>query len=311
MIYRKFGNTDLTVSEIGFGAWAISGVGYGNVDDNESLNTLHEALENGINFIDTADSYGNGHSEELIGKVLSERNDNNTVIATKFGWDFYNKNGVRGNLSPDYIKFALDQSLKRLKRDTLDIYQIHSQKPKNIIDSGVFDKLQALREEGKIKYIGFSANYISDALEILENYDIDVLQISYNLLNHRKAEKIFADNLSDNIGIICREPLASGFLSGKYDRNHKFDSQDHRSGYSEDKINIILNNVEKFRFLETDERTLVQSALCFCLQNKNLGVVIPGIKNRKQLSEVLKSTETRLTESELKIIDIKSRLDIN
>ena len=311
MNFRKLGDTDLDVSEIGFGSWAISGIGYGKTDDSESIKTLHEALDRGINFIDTADSYGNGHAEKLIGKVLSERKDKDTIVATKFGWDFYNKSGTKGNLTPEYINFAVDKSLKRLNRDRIDIYQIHSQNPENIIINEVFNTLKLLKDKGKIRYYGFSANYIEDAEKIINNFKIDTLQVSYNLLNYKMVEQIFNNKNTKTIGIICREPLASGFLTGKYNINSKFEKTDHRNGFSIDYKTNIIKNVNKLKFLETKTRNLAQSSINFCLQNKKIGVVIPGIKNRKQLYENLKSSDCILTQSEQDKIEINSILDLN
>jgi aryl-alcohol dehydrogenase-like predicted oxidoreductase len=143
------------VSEIGFGTWGISGRGYGPTDDTESIRTLHKALDLGVNFIDTADSYGDGHSEELIGKVLKERGDKETIIATKFGWDFYGRGGIRSNLRRDYISFALEQSLKRLRRDRIDIYQIHNSKPDAIKKHGVYETLDELKKQGRSGFMEF------------------------------------------------------------------------------------------------------------------------------------------------------------
>ncbi len=307
MNYRKLGNTGLNVSEIGFGGWAISGSGYGPTDNNESIKTLHAALDEGVNFIDTADSYGNGYGEELIGKILSERKDKNTIVATKFGWDFYNKNGIRSNLTPEYINFALNNSLKRIKRDWIDIYQIHSQNPTKIINNNVIETLEDIKQSGKIRYYGFSANYFSDALKIIKNYNIDIIQIPYNLINQSAAKEFFESIESNPVGIIGREPLASGFLTGKYSTNSVFPKTDHRNGYSYVYIKNILDKVEQLKFLEIKGRSLTQCAINFCLQNKKIGVVIPGVKNRQQLFENLKSFEFNLTNQQINQINTYSK----
>lgn len=151
MRYRKLGRTDLLVSEIGFGAWAISGRGYGPTDDGESMRALHRALDLGVNFIDTADSYG--HSEELIGRVLRESGDRETLIATKVGWDFYSPGGMRGNLKRRYIHFAVEESLKRLGRDRIDLYQVHNSKPDTIEREDVYETLDGLKKTGEDKVL--------------------------------------------------------------------------------------------------------------------------------------------------------------
>ncbi|NIP30533.1 MAG: hypothetical protein GTO02_11220, partial [Candidatus Dadabacteria bacterium] len=290
-----------------FGGWAISGSGYGPTDNNESIKTLHAALDEGVNFIDTADSYGNGYGEELIGKILSERKDKNTIVATKFGWDFYNKNGIRSNLTPEYINFALNNSLKRIKRDWIDIYQIHSQNPTKIINNNVIETLEDIKQSGKIRYYGFSANYFSDALKIIKNYNIDIIQIPYNLINQSAAKEFFESIESNPVGIIGREPLASGFLTGKYSTNSVFPKTDHRNGYSYVYIKNILDKVEQLKFLEIKGRSLTQCAINFCLQNKKIGVVIPGVKNRQQLFENLKSFEFNLTNQQINQINTYSK----
>lgn len=303
MKYNRLGKTDLQVSEIGFGAWAIGGDSYGPVDDNESIETLHKALDNGINFIDTADSYGKGKSEELIGKVLSERKDKKTIVATKFGWDFYSKGGISGNLSPEYINFAVEQSLKRLKRDWVDIYQIHSINPQKILDFGVFETLETLKKEGKIRYYGFSANYISDASKLINLVNFDTVQVPYSLVFPIAEKELFPHKSLDSLGIISREPLANGFLSGKYGINSEFHKNDHRHGFSKEKKKQILDRFEELRFLENNNRSLSQASISFCLENKHIDVTIPGMKNNTQLDENLSSCGLKISIEELLEID--------
>lgn len=303
MKYKKLGKTDLKVSEIGFGTWPISGEGYGPTDDNVSIQTLNKALDKGINFIDTADSYGKGKSEELIGKVLSKRKDKETIVATKFGWDFYQSSGIKGNLEPKYINFALQHSLKRLKRDWIDIYQIHSHTPDNIIKFEVIETLEKLKEEGKIRYYGFSANYINDAIKLVDYCKLDTLQIPYNLIFPEAEKNLFAHQAIDNLGIICREPLANGFISGKYSIESSFNKKDHRHGFSKDKRTKLLNKVEQFRFLENNNISLCQKGISFCLQNKYIHVTISGLKNIKQLDEIILSAKVKLSSKELSQIE--------
>ncbi len=303
MKYNLLGKTDLNVSEIGFGTWAISGEGYGPTDDKESILTLNKALENGINFIDTADSYGKGKSEELIGKVLSERKDKETIVATKFGWDFYKDDGIRGNLDSKFIEFAVVQSLKRLKRDWIDIYQIHSQTPGNIIKFEAIETLEKLKKEGKIRYYGFSANYISDAIKLMELRSFDTLQIPYNLVFPQAEKELFKHKGINSLGIISREPLANGFLSGKYNIMSTFNKKDHRNGFSKEKKEELLNRVGQLMFLQNDNRSLSQSAICFCLQNEHADITIPGIKNTKQLDEITLSCDLEISYEEFSQIN--------
>lgn len=273
------------VSEIGFGTWGISGRGYGPTDDNESIRTLHKALGFGINLIDTADSYGNGHSEELIGKVLKERGDHDTIIATKFGWDFYRADGIRSNLKRDYINLALEKSLKRLGRDWIDIYQVHNSKPDSIVSNGVYETLDELKKQGKIRFYGVSATYIDDGIKAIASGKPDVIQVKYNLLEQRAEKAIFPIAIHKKIGIIVREPLACGLLTGKYDAQSIFPKSDHRRGWHRNFLEDTERKVRKLGFLKCPEKTLTQAAISFILSQEAVSSVIPGSKTVKQLCE--------------------------
>jgi len=296
--YRKLGSTNLLVSEIGFGTWGISGRGYGPTDDNESMRTLHKALDFGINLIDTADSYGNGHSEELIGRVLKERGDHDTIIATKFGWDFYRSDGIRCNFKRDYIYFAFEKSLKRLGRDWIDIYQVHNSKPDLIVRNGVYDTLDELKKQGKIRFYGVSATYLDDGIEAITSGKPDVIQVKYNLLEQKAEKDIFPIAVQKKIGIIVREPLASGLLTGKYYARSIFPKSDHRRGWNRNFLEDTEIKVRKLRFLKSPEKTLTQAALSFILSHKAVSSVIPGSKTVKQLCENVGASSVKLNSFE-------------
>jgi aryl-alcohol dehydrogenase-like predicted oxidoreductase len=302
--YRKLGSTNLLVSEIGFGTWGISGLGYGSTDDNESIRTLHKALDIGINLIDTADSYGNGHSEELIGRVLKARGDKDTIIATKFGWDFYRPDGIRCNLNRDYIYFALEKSLKRLGRDWIDIYQIHNSKPELIIKNRVYETLDELKKQGKIRFCGVSASHIDDGIEAISSGKPDVIQVRYNLLDQKAEKTIFPLALQKRIGIIVREPLACGLLTGKYDSRSIFPKSDHRRGWNRNFLEETVIKVRKLEFLKGPEKTLTQAALGFILLHKAVSSVIPGSKTVEQLRENFEASRVKLNPFEFQ--EIKS-----
>lgn len=304
MKYRKLGSTNLLVSEIGLGTLGISGLGYGSTDDKESIRTLHKALDLGINLIDTADSYGNGHSEELIGRVLRERGDKDTIIATKFGWDFYRPDGIRCNLKRDYIYFALEQSLKRLGRDWVDIYQIHNSKPDLIIKNKVYETLDELKNQGKIRFCGVSASHIEDGIRAITSGKPDVIQVRYNLLDQKAEKTIYPLALQKAMGIIVREPLACGLLTGKYDSKSKFPKNDHRRGWNRDFLEEMVMKVNKLEFLKSPETTLTQAALSFILSHESVSSVIPGSKTVKQLCENIRASSIKLDSFEFE--EIKS-----
>jgi aryl-alcohol dehydrogenase-like predicted oxidoreductase len=300
--FRKLGKTNLLVSEIGFGAWAISGRGYGPTDDKESIRALHKALDLGINFIDTADIYGDGHSEELIGRVLKERGDKETIIATKFGWDFYRDGGIKSNLKRNYLSFALEKSLKRLERDWIDIYQIHNSKPDDIERDSVYETLDELKKQGKIRFYGVSAFYIEDGISAVKTGKPGTIQVIYNILDQEAEERLFLLVLENDLGIIAREPLASGLLTGKYYENSRFPKTDHRRGWSREFLEDEARKVGKLKFLEREDQTLIQAALRFSLSHKAVSVVIPGAKTVRQVEENIGAAEAELSHDDLKRI---------
>jgi len=300
--FRKLGKTNLLVSEIGFGAWAISGRGYGPTDDKESIRALHRVLDLGVNFIDTADIYGDGHSEELIGRVLKERGDKETIIATKFGWDFYRDGGIKSNLKKNYISFALENSLRRLGRDCIDIYQIHNSKPADIERDSVYETLDELKEQGKVRFYGVSAFYNEDGISAIRTGKPDTIQVIYNILEQEAEERLFPLALKNNIGIIAREPLAGGLLTGKYNENSKFPKTDHRHGWNEKFLEDGARKVGKLKFLKKEGQTLIQAALRFSLSHKAVSVVIPGAKTVKQVEENISAAESELSSDELERI---------
>ena len=302
MKLKRLGRTNVLVSEIGFGAWAISGRGYGPTDDKDSIRALHRALNLGVNFIDTADIYGDGHSEELIDRVLRERNDKEAIIATKFGWDFYRDGGIRSNLKRNYISFALEKSLKRLGREWIDIYQIHNSKPDDIERDNVYETLDEFKKQGKIRFYGVSAYYVEDGIEAIKTGKPDTIQIIYNIIEQEVEEKLFPLAIKNDIGIIAREPLASGLLTGKYNENSKFPKTDHRHGWSKKFLEESARKVSRLKFLEKEGQTLIQAALRFSLSYKAVSVVIPGAKTINQVEENISAAEAELNPNELKRI---------
>lgn len=296
MKYRPLGSTGLVVSEIGFGSWAISGAGYGSTNDKESKKTLHTALDLGVNFIDTADSYGKGHSEKLIGEVLNERKDKDTIVCTKFGWDFYADKGIKSNLKKEYILFAVEQSLKRLNRDTLDIYLIHSQDPKNILNQEVFSTLESLVDQGKIKFYGMSVSsyHAINSIPLIKGTNCNIIELKFNLLE-KETKNIFSEiNNIHNIGIIVREPLSNGLLTGKYNKSSKFPKNDHRNGWNKEYLKKQIEKVQEIKKYFKSNSELIKASLKYVLQQQGVSVIIPGAKNIKQVKENISSIDYNL-----------------
>lgn len=303
MKYRNLGNTGLKVSEIGLGTWALSGSGYGPVSKDESEKVIENALDLGINFIDTADLYGNGYCESLIGNILSRRKDRDTLIATKFGWNFYSHGGVRADLSRSYINFALEKSLERLRRDRIDLYQIHVPRPDRILEEDVYQTLEDLRSQGKIRFYGISVKHARDGTESLKTGSVSAVQLPYNIINSATGEILIPLFAQKNLGIIVREPLESGLLSGKYSLNSEFDKKDHRNGWSRQFLQSQLSKIKKLKSLERPDRTLPQLSIRYILDNSSVSTVIPGCRNRAQLEENIASIHKDLEESEKRYVD--------
>ncbi|MCX8104948.1 MAG: aldo/keto reductase [Ignavibacterium album] len=291
MNFRKFGNTDLLVSEIGFGAWAIGGpamvgdlaIGWGNVDDNTSIAALKKSFDFGINFYDTADFYGFGHSEELIGKVFGNRAD--IIIATKVGHRVENEQ-ILLDYSKQHILKSCDESLKRLKRDYIDFYQLHSAKLNHLEDGQCIEAMEELKSKGKIRYWGISLNTFNPypEAEFLMNRNFaNGFQIAFNIINQR-ALKLIETASEKGYGIIARIPLQFGLLTGKFTKETKFDKNDHRSfRLNPEFLSELLDALEDvWKISEKYKVDKVTFALSFIMNHKGVSTVIPGIKTPEQ-----------------------------
>src|SRR6266487_5326122 len=227
---RTLGRTRLQVSEIGFGAWAIGGNAHGNsygpTDDTQSIAAIRRALDLGVNFFDTADVYGWGHSEEILGQALEGRRDD-VVLATKVGGDFYH-GGVRTNFEPGYIAFALEQSLRRLRTDRVDLYQLHNPPPEMMGDPATYEALDSLRAEHRIEHYGVSIHEPYEGTLCLEAGKPDVLQVPFSLFRQEWIDELFAEARTAGVGIIAREPLGNGFLTGRIRPDVRFPPGDIR-----------------------------------------------------------------------------------
>ncbi|MFO7900554.1 MAG: aldo/keto reductase [Planctomycetota bacterium] len=310
MEYRTLGRTGLTVSEVGFGAWAIGGpfqladtaIGWGDVDDRTSIDAVHAALDEGVTFFDTADIYGLGHSEEVLGKALAGRRDD-VVIATKFG----NRVGPNGewikDFSPDWIEQAVDASLDRLRTDRIDVYQCHSAIDVDDYTEETFAALDRLKQAGKIRHAGVSVKFTSHGPEVIRRWpQVEVIQVVYNILARAPEDDLLPLAEQNDVGIIARVPLASGFLTGKYNADVTFPPNDHRShSWPPAKARRAVEVVDRLRFLERDgAKTMAQAAIQFCLAHPAVGVVIPGAKTATQARDNAGASDGELlTDEEL------------
>lgn len=295
MNYRKFGNTDLNISEIGFGAWAIGGdakvgdvaIGWGPADDAVSIKALNAALEAGVNFFDTADFYGLGHSEELIGRVF--KGNEEPIIATKVGHRNI-ENKIVLDYSKKYILQACEESLKRLNRDVIDYYQLHSARVAHLKDGECIEAMQQLKKEGKIRYWGLSLNTFDpepEAQMMIDNKWGDGFQLVFNLINQR-AYKIMQGAANAGYGIIARMPLQFGLLTGKLRAETKFSEGDHRRfRLTPEIINSVLKVLKQKAWPVADRENLSKTALAlsFIISCNEVSTVIPGIRTPEHVHQ--------------------------
>lgn len=299
MHYRTLGRTGLRVSDVGFGAMTIGGEIFGATDDQESLRTLHHALDAGMNFIDTADAYGRGHSEELIAQVLKTRRKE-VILATKGGNQFTVRQGLR-NFDPDYITSALEASLRRLQIETIDLYQLHNPSPEVMQQGEIFERLDLLKQAGKIRFYGVSLERTPDGLIAIATGKPDTLQVVYNILHQDPEEQLFPLAQKENIGILARVPLERGVLTGRFKKVTEFAPQDWRKGiFPEEGLTQTQAAVAKLAFLvKGDVPNLAQAALRFILSNPVVSTVIPGIRTVKQVEDNLAVSGEALPANEL------------
>jgi aryl-alcohol dehydrogenase-like predicted oxidoreductase len=293
MRYRKLGRTGLEVSEVGFGAWAIGGNAHGNsygpTDDNISIAAVKRARELGCTFFDTADVYGWGHSEEILGEALEGHRDD-VFIGTKVGGDFYH-GGVRMNFDPGYLAFALDRSLKRLGTDHIDLYQLHNPPAETMGDPATYEALDSLKAENKILHYGVSIHEPYEGLLCIEAGKPETLQVPFSVLRQEWVDELFADARKANIGIIAREPLGNGFLAGKIPAGAQFPNGDIRHHWPPQMVAARASLASRLTFLKGKDRTLAQAALRFVLAYPEVSTTIPGCKTPAQVEEDLHASD--------------------
>lgn len=292
MEYRRFGKTDLVVSVVGFGAWGIGGpamvgstpIGWGEVDDATSKKALLKSKELGINFFDTADFYGLGHSEELIGEVFGNTPD--VIIATKVGHRATPENTIALDYGKKHILAACDMSLKRLRRESIDYYQLHSARIPHLVQGECIEAMERLKKEGKIRYWGLSLNTFTPDAEsefLISRKLADGFQLVFNVINQR-ARGVISNSAANNYGVIARMPLQFGLLTGKFSRTTTFSPNDHRSfRLTEEILARTLTALEDVWTI-AQERNITKTtlAMSFCAGTTGVSTIIPGIKTPEQ-----------------------------
>jgi aryl-alcohol dehydrogenase-like predicted oxidoreductase len=286
---RRLGKTGWDVSEIGFGAWAIGGE-WGETDDEESLAAMHAAVDAGVTFFDTADVYGDGRSERLIRRLLRER-DEKLVVATKFGRRVEQDPAL---FTYENLRGWLERSRENLGVEAVDLVQLHSPPWETYYLPEVHEACSRLVEEGLVRAYGVSVEKVEEGLKAIEYDGVATIQLIFNLLRQRPAELFFGEARRRDVGVIVRVPLASGLLTGKFDRNSTFAAEDHRAynrqgeqfdrgeTFSGVDYEVGLEVVEELRPLVPPGATLAQLALRWVLTFDAVSTVIPGAKTPEQ-----------------------------
>ncbi len=291
MNYREFGRTGRSVSEIGFGAWAIGG-SWGDVSEADAQAALNAALDAGTTFIDTADVYGDGRSEKIIADVLKARGGERPFVATKAGRRL--SPHVSEGYNKDNLTMFVERSLKNLATDCLDLVQLHCPPTEVYYRPDVFEAMESLIKEGKIRNYGVSVEKVEEGLKAIEYPGVASVQIIYNIFRQRPADLFFGEAKRKGVAVIVRVPLASGLLTGKMSAQTSFAADDHRAfnrnGEAFDKgetfsgvpYEVALQVVEDIRRLVPGDATMAQFALRWILMNEAVTTVIPGAKNAAQ-----------------------------
>ena len=293
MEYRDLGRkTGIRVSAIGFGGWAIGGaseasgapLGWGRQSDEESLAAIRRARELGITFFDTADSYGFGRSESLLGIVLS-RYRQDVVIATKVGVVRTGSGALKKDFSRQHIFHAVDGSLKRLRTDYIDLYQMHNPTIEDLRHEEIQDAMERLQDAGKIRFWGVSVSTPEEGIEIMQRGWAHALQVLYNVLNQAPAQVLFPTAKEKGYGIIARVPLASGLLTGKFRIDSVFPADDVRQNFlTPRRLQEAIERVDETKsIIGGASRSLAEGALRFVLANDAVSTTIPGARNARQV----------------------------
>ncbi|HTX60476.1 MAG TPA: aldo/keto reductase [Verrucomicrobiae bacterium] len=319
MKYRTYPKSDVTVSEVGFGLWTTSTGWWGEKSDDEAVAMLHEALDLGVTLYDAADTYGNGRSEEQLAKAFRDRRER-VVYATKFGYDFANPENQakrRGqfelpqDFSPAFVRKALEDSLRRLGTDYVDIYQMHNARMAQIDDDALWELLESFKHEGKVRLYGIALGpaigWLYEGVDAVRKRNVASLQIIWNALEQFPGnEQIRAAREADaDTGYMIRVPHSSGMLEGRYTPETTFAANDHRRHRPRSWLENGIKKVEQLRFLERPNRTLGQAAIGWLLAEPRVMTVLPNIYDREQLVEFANASEApALTNEELDRVNL-------
>ena len=311
MHYRTLGRTGAKISEISFGSWAIGGAseaagtqwGWGETPERDALAALTRARELGVNFFDTADVYGNGRSEEVLGKAFGGKWDD-ILVASKVGNVVRNGVGTK-DWSRQHITWSCEQSLKRLRKDVIDLYQLHNPVEHDIRHGDWPETLDRLAEQGKIRWYGVSVDVPEEAMAVLDRGAGHTIQLAYNALRQEMAPEVLPLALEKNFGIIARVPLYYGVLTGKYSADTKFAADDHRSHtLPPATMRELAPRVQQLRKLAGNEADMGGWALRFAISHDAISAAIPGGRNPQQVERnCAASDKDRLPEAQVAAVN--------
>jgi aryl-alcohol dehydrogenase-like predicted oxidoreductase len=302
---RAFGTSGVEASEIGFGAWTLGLDWWGKVDEADAIALVHRAIDLGITFFDTSDTYGAGASEELLGKALDGRR-HQVAIGTKFGYDISAPHDPSGHSErpqrwePEFIRHSCEMSMKRLGVDVIDLYELHNPRMAQVRDDAIYETCEALKSEGKIRAYGLALGpaigWEEEGVEALRTRKIDALQTVFNLLEQEPGRQ-FLNEADGCTGIIARVPHASDALTGKFTSDTVFPADDHRSFRKREWLLRALKKVDKLGFL-LDGRTIGQAAVAWILSEPGITTVLPTVTTTAQLEEFAAAAGNPLTAEE-------------
>ena len=304
MKYRTLGKTGLRVSIVGLGTMVHAGH-FGPMKDSESLEAIETALELGVNFIDTSDAYGAGYGETLLGNAFKGRRDK-IVIATKGGNVMVGPNRGKRIFEPDYISRVMDESLRRLQTDYIDLYQLHNPTVEVIERGAVWEVLERAKKAGKIRHYGVSINSMEEGTAAVKDGRAETIQVEYNLLAQEPAEAFFPAAQQANIGVVARVPLKRGILTGKLRQadEQRFQGEDVRArSFKGEAFAQELGKAEQLKFLvHGPVQSLGQAAIAFCIAHPAVSVVIPGARNAEQMRENAAAADIEIPAADLERI---------
>ena len=303
MKFRKLPRTDLVLSEVGFGVWTVATNWWGKIEDADKAALLENAVERGINFFDTADTYGDGFGEEILATVLGHKR-NDIVIATKFGYDIYDPTPRDGHkeraqkFDKEFVKYACEQSLRRLGTDYIDLYQAHNIKLADLERDELFETLEQLQFEGKIRHYGVALGpdigWVEEGEYTLTQRQVASAQVIYSIMEQDPAKHFMTLAEENEVGLLSRVPHASNTLTGEFDDGlPTFDADDHRAHRKNEWLEEAMKKVARVRFLvQEDTRTMAQSAIQFVLKQPSIISVLPNFTNLSELKEYTSALET-------------------